>query len=113
MEGKLCSVCQRIDGTVGTKHKVSFGAVAKGIKQPDIGITLISSVPLCNVCINSLLMGNLQNNFGRWLVVRDKSELTPEQLKKVEDKKGTLMLLEEEGDDGADNPAEPPQGQPS
>lgn len=107
---RLCSVCQRIDGTAGVKHKAPFGAVAKNVKQPDIMLTLISSVPLCNVCINSLLMGNLQNNFGRWLVVRDKAELSAEQMAQVEAKKGTLLLLDE-GE--SDKPAAADQVEPS
>ena len=96
----VCSVCRDINPTVSQVHKVSFGAADKKVKAFDIHLTVITNLPVCNICLNSLLTMHLspRGGMGRWLAVAQDGELTKEQLEQVKAKgKGTLIEVEDKG----------------
>jgi len=98
----ICTICQDISPTVSVKHKISFGTSNKGAKAFDVHLTVITNVPICNVCLNSLLVMHIspQGGMGRWLAVHDPSELSSEQFERVKSRgQGVLIEVEEEEDD--------------
>lgn len=103
-----CSICLDISPTASQVHKISFGSKAKNVKALDVHLTVITNTPVCNVCLNSLLVMHIspQGGMGRWLAVAQESELTKAQLERVKSE-GKGMLIEVEKKDAEEKAGAP------